>query len=293
MLLALIAARCAQAAPDSRVTAASGRAAALQRRGTRPPPISPPARTSPAIAPGISRRRGAPARSSRSTIIWRPYQVGGIVPTWQLLRTATSWQDCGGQPFEVPPTDEWPHIVQTLRYVHDYVDSRGRPGRAGVGLSQPALNHCAGGAPESAHKHYSAIDLVPLRPIDREDADADLVRDPFASTARRTTPGSASTPSCASTSTAPSSGAGTWTRRSRRECPPIVHPEDIATVGQPLPRRHGRRRHGPRRRRSRLDIAASCRRRRSRPQRRASSSSTARPCVAHVQHHIARNEEGY
>src|SRR4051812_23235869 len=31
-------------------------------------------------------------------------QVAGVVPTWQLLRTATSWRDCGGQPFEVPPT---------------------------------------------------------------------------------------------------------------------------------------------------------------------------------------------
>src|SRR5206468_9468053 len=42
-------------------------------------------------------------------------QVGGIVPTWQLLRTATAWQECGAQPFEVPPPDEWPHMVQTLR----------------------------------------------------------------------------------------------------------------------------------------------------------------------------------
>src|SRR4029453_17283471 len=25
--------------------------------------------------------------------------VGGIIPTWQLLRTAPSWQECGGQPF--------------------------------------------------------------------------------------------------------------------------------------------------------------------------------------------------
>src|SRR5206468_12852504 len=42
-------------------------------------------------------------------------QVGGIVPAWQLLRTATAWQECGAQPFEVPPPDEWPHMVQTLR----------------------------------------------------------------------------------------------------------------------------------------------------------------------------------
>src|SRR3954464_7433563 len=48
-------------------------------------------------------------------------RVGGILPTWQLLRTATAWKDCGAQPFEVPPTSEWPHMVQTLRYVRDYV----------------------------------------------------------------------------------------------------------------------------------------------------------------------------
>src|SRR3569623_2558445 len=46
--------------------------------------------------------------------------VGGVLPTWQLLRPASSWADCGGQPFEVTPTDEWPHIIQTLRYVRDY-----------------------------------------------------------------------------------------------------------------------------------------------------------------------------
>src|SRR5205085_7546221 len=39
-------------------------------------------------------------------------QVSGIVPTWQLFRTATAWKDCGGQPFEIPPTSEWPHILQ-------------------------------------------------------------------------------------------------------------------------------------------------------------------------------------
>src|SRR5262245_23426540 len=27
-------------------------------------------------------------------------QVAGVLPTWQLLRTATSWAECDGQPFE-------------------------------------------------------------------------------------------------------------------------------------------------------------------------------------------------
>ena len=31
------------------------------------------------------------------------------------------------------------------------------------------------------------------------------------------------------------SAAGTWTRQSRRSCPPIVQPADVATVGQPSP----------------------------------------------------------
>ena len=41
--------------------------------------------------------------------------VGGVAPTWQLLRTASQWQRCGAQPFEIPPTDGWPNIVAALR----------------------------------------------------------------------------------------------------------------------------------------------------------------------------------
>jgi hypothetical protein len=161
-------------------------------------------------------------------------QVAGILPTWQLLRTATSWQECGGQPFEVPPADEWPHMVQTLRYVHDYVVPAVGPVEAVSVYRNPTLNQCAGGAPESAHKMDSAIDLVPLRPIDR----ITLMRTLCAT---HTEHGAAY-----------NAGLGFYaflrfhvdSTKYRRwnmdpavaaECPPIVHPEDIATVGQPLP----------------------------------------------------------
>lgn len=97
------------------------------------------------------------------------YEVAGIVPTWQLLRTATNWEKCWAQPFEIPPTSEWPHIVQTLRYVRDYVIPAVGPVEPVSAYRNPSLNICAGGAPESAHKHYSAIDLVPLRPTTREE----------------------------------------------------------------------------------------------------------------------------
>ena len=161
------------------------------------------------------------------------YQVSGILPTWQLLRTATSWQKCGGQPFEVPPTTEWPHIVQTLRYVHDYVIPAVGPVEAVSGYRNPILNSCAGGAPESAHKHYSAIDMVPLRPIARER----LMQDLCTLHARSGQPYGV--------------GLGFYaflrfhvdTTKYRRwgtdpslaTCPPIIRPSDIASVGYQAP----------------------------------------------------------
>lgn len=161
-------------------------------------------------------------------------QVGGILPTWTLLRTATSWQECGGQPFEVPPADEWPHMVETLRYVRDYVIPSVGPVEAVSVYRNPQLNKCAGGAPESAHKLDSAIDMVPLRPITRVALMRTLC-------GVHTEHGAAY-----------SAGLGFYaylrfhvdSTKFRRwnmdpevaaECPPILHPEDIASVGQPLP----------------------------------------------------------
>ena len=163
----------------------------------------------------------------------RTYEVAGIVPTWQLFRTATAWQRCAGQPFEIPPTSEWPNIVQTLRYVRDYVIPAVGPVEPVSGYRNPALNVCAGGAPESAHKHYSAIDLVPLRATTREQ----LMQTLCSAHGRR----------------GPAYGVGLGfyaflrfhvdTTKYRRwnmdpavasHCPPIVRPPDIASVGQPI-----------------------------------------------------------
>jgi hypothetical protein len=161
------------------------------------------------------------------------YQVAGILPTWQLLRTATQWEKCGGQPFEVPPTEEWPHIVQTLRYIHDYVIPAVGPVEAVSGYRNPSLNTCAGGAPESAHKHYAAIDMVPLHPITREA----LMHDLCALHAKSGEPYGV--------------GLGFYaflrfhvdTTKYRRwgtdptvaSCPPIIRPSDIASVGYQAP----------------------------------------------------------
>jgi hypothetical protein len=96
------------------------------------------------------------------------YGVSNIVPTWQLLRTATDWQKCGAQPFEVPPSADWPNVVQTLRYVRDQVIPTIGPVEPVSVYRNPVLNQCAAGAPESAHRFMQAVDLVPLRPITRD-----------------------------------------------------------------------------------------------------------------------------
>ena len=160
-------------------------------------------------------------------------QVGGVLPTWQLLRTATAWKDCGSQPFEVPPADQWPHMVETLRYIRDYVIPAVGPVEPVSAYRNPTLNICAGGAPESAHKLDSAVDLVPLRPITRE-------------VLMRTLCGAHTNHGAAY-----NAGLGFYaylrfhvdSTKYRRwnmdpavaaDCPPIIHPEDVSSVGQPL-----------------------------------------------------------
>jgi hypothetical protein len=109
------------------------------------------------------------------------YQVAGIIPTWQLLRTASDWQKCGEQPFEVPPAAQWPNLVQTLRFIHEQVVPAIGPVEVVSGYRNSTLNQCAGGAQESAHRYYQAVDLVPLRPTTREF----LIRDLCEAHARR------------------------------------------------------------------------------------------------------------
>ena len=94
--------------------------------------------------------------------------VAGVVPTWQLLRTATAWRSCGAEPFEIPPTSVWPNLVETLQYVKAHVIPVVGPVEPVSVYRNPILNQCAGGAADSAHRHLFAVDMVPLRPTSRE-----------------------------------------------------------------------------------------------------------------------------
>lgn len=87
----------------------------------------------------------------------------GVIPTWQLARTASDFAKCSGPAFEVPPPAEWDHIADTLRFIDKHVEPVIGPVEVLSGYRNPELNACAGGAPESAHRRFYALDLTPAR----------------------------------------------------------------------------------------------------------------------------------
>jgi hypothetical protein len=88
-------------------------------------------------------------------------KLSGVVPTRDLLRTATDWQRCGGPRFEMPPRDHWPAVkkviamVATLKKLGIVKDVEGASA-----YRNAQLNACAHGAPRSAHTLSYALDIT-------------------------------------------------------------------------------------------------------------------------------------
>lgn len=93
--------------------------------------------------------------------------VRGVIPTFQLVRTASMWRECSGPAFEVPPFRLWPGMVATLRFIRDHVKRAVGEVEAVSGYRNPALNRCAHGAERSAHLDFFALDLIPRQPLTR------------------------------------------------------------------------------------------------------------------------------
>lgn len=106
----------------------------------------------------------------------RRERVGGIFPTFQILRSESSWQRCHGEPFALAPRSNWRNIVATLRFIRDRVRPVTGPLEIMSGYRDPALNACAGGAPKSAHQAFWALDLEPTGKVTREKMIARLCR---------------------------------------------------------------------------------------------------------------------
>jgi hypothetical protein len=85
-----------------------------------------------------------------------------VIPVWQLIRTSSSWRDCGAERFEVAPRDKWDNIVTTLRFVRDEVEPAVGKVEALSVYRNEGLNRCSNGAPASAHRLFFAVDLKPV-----------------------------------------------------------------------------------------------------------------------------------
>lgn len=85
----------------------------------------------------------------------------GVVPLYQLLRSASDWRQCRAEPFAVAPVSHWADVRSTLRLL-DLLRDEGILGAFEVvsAYRDPLLNRCAGGAPGSAHMRAFAVDLL-------------------------------------------------------------------------------------------------------------------------------------
>lgn len=94
-------------------------------------------------------------------------QVRNVLPTWQLVRTSSSWRECSAERFEVAPVQQWKNIVNTLAFVKNEVVPAIGTVEALSAYRNEDLNSCSGGRPGSAHRMFFAMDLVPAADIER------------------------------------------------------------------------------------------------------------------------------
>jgi Peptidase M15 len=92
----------------------------------------------------------------------RAESLRGVVPLHELLRSASSWQDCRAEPFAVPPQAQWPDVAAVMRVLQELRAERVLDVfEVHSGYRDPLLNACAGGATRSAHLRRFAVDLTP------------------------------------------------------------------------------------------------------------------------------------
>ncbi|MEQ1510634.1 MAG: D-Ala-D-Ala carboxypeptidase family metallohydrolase [Sphingopyxis sp.] len=93
-----------------------------------------------------------------------------MTPPWTLLRAERKRSMlCRAAPFIMPPRRTWPNILPALKLVRERVVPAVGAVEVASAFRGPALNDCSGGAGQSRHMTFSALDLEPK---DQPDATA-------------------------------------------------------------------------------------------------------------------------
>src|SRR5262249_4308685 len=117
--------------------------------------------------------RGAEVRAFEAFLAQQG--VAGTLPVQEILRNDTDWSVCHmDAPYSLAARAYWPHIVNTLRYIHDEIIPAIGPVRVASGYRDAGLNRCAGGAAHSAHAQFYALDLMPARAMERGELIAEV-----------------------------------------------------------------------------------------------------------------------
>ena len=94
------------------------------------------------------------------------HKVENVVPTYQLLRSASMWRECKASPFQVPPPAQWPEAKNVLLLLQELRRTQVLGPFAVVSAYRgEKLNRCAGGSRGSSHMRF-AVDIIPLGPTD-------------------------------------------------------------------------------------------------------------------------------
>ena len=115
----------------------------------------------------LTREAGRAAKFEEFQRFLAREKVDGILPTWSILWVDRSFtgRKCPSEPFILPPREQWPKLVPTLKVIRDQV----RPAIGEVevvsGYRTPTFNACIGGASRSAHLKFGALDLIPVTPV--------------------------------------------------------------------------------------------------------------------------------
>lgn len=90
----------------------------------------------------------------------KKHRADGVAPTYQLVKSARSWKQCGHSEYELADTKLWDNLIPVLKLMRHLKDQGILQNYEITSIYRnPTLNQCAGGAKNSRHTHNAAVDF--------------------------------------------------------------------------------------------------------------------------------------